>query len=91
MITAEQARAALDSNADRLGTIAAEKKSVERWIRRALGEGKETFCFCWNGVDSPVIDKEYDINAEMVEWLTSLGYRVTPTYRFATLHYDVEW
>ena len=91
MITAEEARAALDSNADRLRTIEAEKKDVERWIRRALGEGKDTFTFCWNDVESPATDEEYDINAEMIEWLTSLGYRVTPTRRFATLHYDVWW
>lgn len=91
MITADEARSALNSNPDRLRAIVAGKKHAEKWIGKALKNGKQRFRFCWNGTESPMTGEEYDINAEMVEWLTSLGYRVTPCHRFATLHYTVEW
>ena len=91
MITADEARLALNSNPDRLRAIEAGKKDAEEWIGWALRNGKQECRFCWNGVESPVTGEDYDINAEMIEWFTSLGYRVTPCHRFATLHYTVEW
>jgi len=91
MITADEARSALNSNPDRLRAIVAGKKDAEKWIGWALKDGKQEFRFCWNGTKSPVTGEQYDINAEMVEWLTSLGYRVTPCHRFATLHHNVWW
>lgn len=78
MITADEARAALDSNDERLRVIEQQKKSFEKGVRRALGQGKSMTYGHWQAarLDLTHVNTPYDIAQEMTSWVEGLGYRV---------------
>tara|TARA_R100000353_G_scaffold15288_2_gene14834 strand:+ start:7633 stop:7923 length:291 start_codon:yes stop_codon:yes gene_type:complete len=96
MITAEEARAALDSNDERLRVIEQQKKSFEKSVRRALGKGESMTYGNWQSVklDSKYENTPYDIGEEMASWVVGLGYRVKKHHTRGTdggVHYTVHW
>lgn len=96
MITAEEARAALDSNDERLRVIEQQKKVFEKSVRRALGEGKSMTYGRWQAarLDSTHVNRPNDIAQEMISWVEGLGYRVKKYHTPGTdggITYEVHW
>ena len=83
MITADEARAALDSDDERLLVIEQRKKAFEKSVRRALDEGKSKVIGLWTSAyyDGLYLGRstgrKFNIAEEMTEWVEKLGYKVT--------------
>jgi len=93
MITADEARAALDSDGERLRVIEQEKKAFEKSVRRALGEGKSKVIGLWTSVkhNGRSSDRTFNIAEEMTEWVENLGYKVTRQRRVDALPGRESW